>query len=253
MGYSKVVINGATKIDLTQDTVSSGVLVEGYTAHDKAGDPVEGSIPVKTSDSVTESEDGKVVIPAGYYKSEVQFTPSSAYVERSILTSLSDPNGEHTFNQDLFFTMTYGASITLLIDYDFSGEDAANLICIGNNPSAWNYQCIRFYIASSNEGTGFVLWTYSTQENIFDNTGTVNMLGHHKLVIKCSYGDTKRFVGWFDGKKIGDATDIPFYEGSWAISNAEGPNRFKGTYNEISVLRNDLTDEELLKISSLLE
>lgn len=87
MGYSKVVINGTTKLDLTQDTVEASVMVEGYTAHDKAGDPVEGSIPVKTSDSVTENESGKVVIPAGYYKSEVQFTPSSASIGFDILVT----------------------------------------------------------------------------------------------------------------------------------------------------------------------
>ena len=77
MGYNKVVINGSTKVDLTQDTVSAGVMVEGYTAHDNTGESVEGSIPVRDSESVTEAG-GKVTIPAGYYQSEVQYTPSSA-------------------------------------------------------------------------------------------------------------------------------------------------------------------------------
>lgn len=86
MGYSKVVVNGTTKLDLTQDTVSAGVMVQGYTAHDKAGEPVEGNIPVRNSDSITESE-GKVQIPSGYYKSDVQFTPGSASIGFDVLVT----------------------------------------------------------------------------------------------------------------------------------------------------------------------
>src|SRR5699024_8465209 len=90
MGYSKVVINGTTKLDLTQDTVEASVMVEGYTAHDKAGNPVEGSIPVKTVDSVTESDDGKIVIPSGYYANEVIYTPTSLAQIIEKLNSLED-------------------------------------------------------------------------------------------------------------------------------------------------------------------
>lgn len=40
---SKVIINGQTKIDLTADTVDAAHLIKGYTAHDRAGAPVEGT------------------------------------------------------------------------------------------------------------------------------------------------------------------------------------------------------------------
>lgn len=46
MGASKVVVAGVTKLDLTSDTVAADNLIYGYTAHDKAGDPVAGTLVV---------------------------------------------------------------------------------------------------------------------------------------------------------------------------------------------------------------
>ena len=42
MGKSKVVYYGTTLIDLTSDTVEPSKLISGYTAHDKAGEPIVG-------------------------------------------------------------------------------------------------------------------------------------------------------------------------------------------------------------------
>lgn len=41
--YSKIVINGVTKIDLTADTVDAAHLLEGFTAHGKNGAPITGT------------------------------------------------------------------------------------------------------------------------------------------------------------------------------------------------------------------
>ena len=43
MAYSKVTLNGETVIDLTQDTVTSGVLKTNETAHGADGEPVIGA------------------------------------------------------------------------------------------------------------------------------------------------------------------------------------------------------------------
>ena len=40
---NKVIVNGQTKIDLTSDTVDAAHLLDGYTAHDKSGAPIEGT------------------------------------------------------------------------------------------------------------------------------------------------------------------------------------------------------------------
>lgn len=43
MGVNKIVYDGDTKIDLTQDTVSAETLLAGYTAHDCAGNSIVGT------------------------------------------------------------------------------------------------------------------------------------------------------------------------------------------------------------------
>lgn len=48
MGRSKVVYGVDVLVDLTGDTVEAAALLEGYRAHDKAGDPVVGSLSVIT-------------------------------------------------------------------------------------------------------------------------------------------------------------------------------------------------------------
>src|SRR5699024_12691662 len=68
MDYNKVVENGTTKIDLTQDTVEASAMVEGYTAHDKAGEQIVGAIPIQDGSAFTKDEEtGNVVMAAGYY------------------------------------------------------------------------------------------------------------------------------------------------------------------------------------------
>jgi len=44
MAYNKVVFGGNTLIDLTNDTVSADKLAEGYTAHDKSGALITGTM-----------------------------------------------------------------------------------------------------------------------------------------------------------------------------------------------------------------
>jgi hypothetical protein len=48
MGRSKVVYGTETLIDLTEDSVTAAALLSGYTAHDKAGEAVAGTLSVLT-------------------------------------------------------------------------------------------------------------------------------------------------------------------------------------------------------------
>lgn len=48
MGRSKVVYGTETLIDLTEDSVTAAALLSGYTAHDKAGDAIAGTLSVLT-------------------------------------------------------------------------------------------------------------------------------------------------------------------------------------------------------------
>lgn len=44
MAINKVVYNGGTLIDLTGDTVTADKLMQGYTAHDRSGAVINGTI-----------------------------------------------------------------------------------------------------------------------------------------------------------------------------------------------------------------
>ena len=45
---NKVSYNNNDLIDLTNDTVTSAVLLAGYTAHDASGAPINGTIEIAT-------------------------------------------------------------------------------------------------------------------------------------------------------------------------------------------------------------
>ena len=55
-------------VDISSDTVDAAHLVSGYTAHDRYGNAVSGSIASKSSSDLTVSGD-TVTAPAGYYAS----------------------------------------------------------------------------------------------------------------------------------------------------------------------------------------
>ena len=43
MAYSKVIVNGTTVMDVTQDTVAADKLYKNYTAHDASGEQITGT------------------------------------------------------------------------------------------------------------------------------------------------------------------------------------------------------------------
>lgn len=58
---NKVVFGNQTLLDLTTDTVTPSVLMEGYTAHDKSGALIIGT--ATQGGSVTQDQDGFIVLP----------------------------------------------------------------------------------------------------------------------------------------------------------------------------------------------
>lgn len=48
MAVSKIIYGGSTLLDLTGDTVAADKLLTGYTAHDKAGEAVTGTLVLAT-------------------------------------------------------------------------------------------------------------------------------------------------------------------------------------------------------------
>ena len=59
MAYNKVIYDGNTLIDLTEDTVTSDNLIEGLTAHNSKGEAIVGTMKRPT---VTYDGNGKMSI-----------------------------------------------------------------------------------------------------------------------------------------------------------------------------------------------
>lgn len=73
MAISKLILNGTTQMDLTQDTVDASDLLYGETAHGADGETVTGIIATKSSSDMTTSGP-TVTAPAGYYASDTSKT-----------------------------------------------------------------------------------------------------------------------------------------------------------------------------------
>ena len=72
---SKVEINGATLIDISNDTVTANILAEGYTAHDKTGNAITGTLTQQSGKTVTPGTSNIVAVESGKY------TTSTVYVK----------------------------------------------------------------------------------------------------------------------------------------------------------------------------
>lgn len=87
MAVNKVEINGEVKLDLTQDTVTEDTLLKGASAHDAAGNPVEGKVvttPVpKTSNLLKGDGAGGVTAAA----------PGTDYLTEAPVTSVNGKTG----------------------------------------------------------------------------------------------------------------------------------------------------------------
>lgn len=70
-GVNKVVYGGETLIDLTSDTVIAGALRRGYTAHDKSGAQISGSMAEQAAQTITPGTADKS-IPSGRYLTGAQ-------------------------------------------------------------------------------------------------------------------------------------------------------------------------------------
>lgn len=96
MGVNKVVYNGGTLIDISEDTVASNKMLEDVTAHDKTGEAVIGSIPIVAGGSFEPSTSERTVVSGGSYVQndvKVGAIPSS-YVKPSGTLSITE-NGTH--------------------------------------------------------------------------------------------------------------------------------------------------------------
>lgn len=189
--------------------------------------------------------------------SQVEAINERTLYKKVIVQNLEDTGGSKTFTQDIGFTGASGAVLKMLIDFTFNGNHndpseaptSNMLLVIGTNPSQWaTTSNIHMYITGENND--HLLMTFFSNDQQEVDFGK-SFIGHHKLVVKVTCSDSNVCDVWFDGEKIVSGEGTSFPTGAWSISNAEGSNRFYGTYHMIAVLNDSLTDEELLNTSKL--
>lgn len=67
---NKVIVDQETIMDLSNDTVTSDKLIFGYTAHDKSGAPITGTLADKDVNDVV-IQGNHVIIPPGIYSNGI--------------------------------------------------------------------------------------------------------------------------------------------------------------------------------------
>lgn len=67
MAVSKVIYGSRTLVDLTRDTVDSDKLVSGYTAHDKSGNSITGSLKIQNYRTGSGAPDNSLGVDGDLY------------------------------------------------------------------------------------------------------------------------------------------------------------------------------------------
>ena len=108
MAVNKVEINGEVKLDLTQDTVTENTLLKGVTAHDAAGNSVEGKVvttPVPVTSNLLKGDGAGGVSAA---------TPGTDYLTEAPVTSVNGATGD--VKSTFYVTLTQGDDDSVTAD-----------------------------------------------------------------------------------------------------------------------------------------
>ena len=87
MGISKVNFGGDTLIDLTNDSVTTGTLAKGATAHNAAGEQIVGTLDAKGTFYVTVTQADDNIVTADKTSTEVYAAHAAGYAVYALVTS----------------------------------------------------------------------------------------------------------------------------------------------------------------------
>ena len=163
---NKVEIDGVVRLDLTQDTVSEDTLLQGVTAHDAAGNPIEGKvvtmpIPVTEDvlkgdghggiDTIQTSPVESIDIPVGILKGTASGNietaiPGTDYLAQAPVTSVNGKTGDVTVSEVPSVTASDNGKVATVMNgvwsarhptsyRPFSGASASAAGAVGLVPS----------------------------------------------------------------------------------------------------------------------
>ena len=171
-----------------------------------------------------------------------------------LLRNFNAASGQ-TFTKSTGFIAQADSVLTLFMDFTFTGNQGDgstsatnNILCVGIAPQEWNDTCCRLY--TGNMVTRQVLvvgFDDAGQRHIFASD---SLIRRNKAVLRIHY-NTGTCDLWLNGQQLAQSLGA-FGTGGQAaclgavsISNAEGNNRFYGTYHEVSILPAALRDEQI--------
>ena len=95
---NKVIVNGETKIDLTQDSVAADKLLSGYTAHGRDGAPITGTCDYDANTSDATAQAAEILTGKSAYVSG-QKVNGSMVDNGSVAGTISTKAGQYTVPQ----------------------------------------------------------------------------------------------------------------------------------------------------------
>lgn len=176
-------------------------------------------------------------------------------IDKTVLLRNFNAASGQTFTQSAGFTAASNSVLTLFQDFTFTGNGGDgtssavnNILCVGIAPQEWNDTCCRLYTGNGDPAQLLVVGFDDGGQQYFSTGGS--MIRRNKAVLRIHY-NTGTCDLWLNGQQIaqsfgafgtgGQAACL----GAVSISNAEGNNRFYGTYHEVSILPAALRDEQL--------
>lgn len=177
-----------------------------------------------------------------------------------LVKNLADPDGTHPFTLPTGFVAAADSVLTLFVDFTFSGNHGDgstsainNILCAGIDPQSWNDTCCRLYTGNGDAAQLLVVGFDDGGQQYLSAGGS--LIRRNKAVLRIHYGTGTMDV-WLNGQQLaqgfggfgsgGQAACL----GAVTISNAEGVNRFYGTYHEVSILPSTLRDEQLRALTA---
>lgn len=131
---SKVEINGATLIDISNDTVAANILAKGYTAHDKTGKPITGTLMQQSGKTVTPGTSDVVAVESGkyttgtvYIKGDSNLTANNIKSGTSIFGVTGTYEGSSPNLQSKSVTYTTNGTATITPDAGYDGLSSVDV------------------------------------------------------------------------------------------------------------------------------